>query len=249
MALLSMQGNRSLSSVEGNPTFYDSGSQCRIHLATPQSNPQSWEQHLAGAYESYKTFGVLRALDYEEIADGRSTSLFYLAVDGGGRVVGGVRAQGPYTSADEAHAVVEWDGCEGREAVRQMVEERLPEGVVELKNGWVSPAARRKREVADAISRCIVHTTALLDVRYALGTGADHVLGLWRKSGGVVVDGIPAALYPSNRYSTKLVWWDRMSFAGVAEQNQVVQTYSEWLQIASATGLPNDRIIPSESLR
>ena len=56
----------------------------------------------------------------------------------------------------------------------------------------------------------------LLDVQFAMATAAAYVLDRWRSSGGVVASKIPATPYPDERYRTKMMWWDRSSFANHA---------------------------------
>ncbi|WP_233531115.1 hypothetical protein [Antrihabitans sp. YC2-6] len=227
--------------IDAHPGFFDRRSQCRVRLCTPRRDPEMWRQYLDGALHSYQAYGVVSALEYDRIEDGASTTLFFVVEDSQGAIVGGVRCQGPYTFADEAHAVEEWEGCVGQDAVRQLVADRLDDGVVELKTGWVAPDAKNKSAISDVISRCILHATAIWNVKYAVGTGADHVLPLWRKSGGLPVEEIPAAAYPTDRYRTKLVWWDRETFADVADHGQVLTTLSEWMDLADSIGLPTDR--------
>jgi len=47
------------------------------------------------------------------------------------------------------------------------------------------------------------------------------VVDRWRSSGGVVASRIPAAAYPDDRYRTKMIWWDRSTFAKHAEPEQL----------------------------
>ena len=223
------------------PGFFDTRSQCRVLVATPVGNPDLWSAYLAGAHRNYEAYGVLDALEYDRIKDGSTTSLFFAVVTRSGEMVGGARCQGPYVFAHQAHAVEEWDGCEGQDAVVRSIQEHLAEGVVECKTGWVAADAKNRGAISDVISRCMLHATALWNVRYALGTGADHVLPLWRKSGGVPDDDIPAAAYPTERYRTKLVWWDRYTFADDAEHGQVIAALTEWMELAETTGLPTER--------
>ena len=241
MSQSTVQAKGSVAPALPQPGFFDSRSQCRVVVATPAGDPGLWNAFLAGAYRNYEAYGVLDALEYDRIKDGSTTSLFFVVLTRTGEMVGGARCQGPYVFAKQAHAVEEWDGCEGQDEVLRSVQERLGEGVVECKTGWVAADVKNRGAISDVISRCMLHATALWNVRYALGTGADHVLPLWRKSGGVPVDDIPAAAYPTDRYRTKLVWWDRYTFADDAEHGQVLAALSEWMELAETTGLPIDR--------
>ena len=77
--------------------------------------------------------GSRKALDMDALHSGADTVLFAACVNDAGRVVGGLRARGPFQSADECHALLEWSGQPGQDAVRKMVTDRLPFGVVEMK--------------------------------------------------------------------------------------------------------------------
>ncbi len=100
---------------------------------------------------------------------------------------------------------------------------------------------------------------ALLDVQFCMATAAAYVLERWKSSGGVVAP-IPAAPYPTETYHTKMMWWDRRTFANHGEPDQVAKilaemsnvtqlAYDEWRTVAG----PGDRSltddIPSAGLR
>lgn len=225
----------------GLPCFYDAQSKCRVLIGRPDTDPQLWKRNLAGAHDSYATHGVLAALEYEEIRDGTSTSLFFVVVDDDGEVVGGVRAQGPYRSAEQAHALHEWTDEGPRSMVRHMIASRIPRGVAEMKMGWVAPGVSRSDAIADVLGRCIVHAMAVLGTDYIFCTGAEHVLPRWRRSGGVPVEEIPSAPYPSARYKTKLVWWERETFADHADPAQAVKLLSEWMDLSECLDLSTAR--------
>jgi hypothetical protein len=91
-------------------SWRDTDTDCTIVLAQPDLEPELWEQYLDGAVRSYRKHGVECALDLESFRDGRDTTLFYTALDDSGRMVGGLRAKGPYFGAEESHALVEWEG-------------------------------------------------------------------------------------------------------------------------------------------
>src|ERR1700712_3508720 len=90
--------------------YFDPTSRCRMVIAKPSEHPRLWGDYLTGARASYRRHGVENVLDYERVVDGESTALFFAAVDRHGRVVGGMRAQGPYVVSGQAHALEEWAG-------------------------------------------------------------------------------------------------------------------------------------------
>jgi hypothetical protein len=156
--------------------------------------------------------------------------MFFTVIDDAGRMVGGVRAKGPLRSADDSHAVVEWEGQHGQTLVRNMITDRIPFGILEMKSAWVTDDPDRHRCVSTALARSGFHMMALLDVQFCMATAAAYVLNRWRSSGGVVA-AIPATPYPDERYKTKMMWWNRRDFVNYAEPEQVAKILVETEQL------------------
>src|SRR5690349_20643298 len=116
--------------------WWDRETDCTLVLSTPTAEPALWDDFMDGALRSYRKHGVERAIEPSTLVDPVATSLFLAAIDDAGRVVGGVRAQGPYREAEESHAVVEWAGQDALPLVRKMIDDRLPFAVVEIKTAW-----------------------------------------------------------------------------------------------------------------
>lgn len=191
--------------------------------ATPGSVPDLWQEYLDGALHSYRKHGVECALDLDAIADGQDTAAFYVALGANGRVVGGVRAKGPYLSANESHALAEWAGEPAMADVRTMITDRIPGGVAEVKSAWVGGGHPDGRSLTRVLARSPLHTMALLGVRYVMATSAMHVLAQWRTSGGVIPSHIAPAPYPDARYETRIIWWDAATVYRHAEPEQAVR--------------------------
>ncbi|OBB77751.1 MULTISPECIES: hypothetical protein [Mycolicibacterium] len=219
--------------LDRNPTWFDSASQCTIVLAQPSTEPELWAEYVRGAQLSYHKHGVERALDTGALERGDDTALFCAGINQAGQVVGGVRAKGPYTAVDECHAVVEWDGQPGLTAVRKMVGDRLPFGVVEIKSAWVSDDPEQSRSLTDVLARVPLHSMLLLDAQFAVATAAAYVLNRWLSSGGVLAAKIPATPYPDARYQTKMMWWDRRTYANHADPKQVSTFFAETRQVTA----------------
>ena len=175
-----------------------------------------------------------RALDADALRDGADTIIFAACVNDAGRVVAGLRGRGPYRSAEECHAILEWNGRPGQDAVRKMVTDRLPFGVVEMKTAWVADDPERSRALTSAISRTPLHAMPLLDIQFIVATAAEYVLKRWLSSGGQLASKIPATPYPDHRYQTKLAWWDRSTFANHADPKQLSKFFAEQKQLAAA---------------
>lgn len=212
-------------------SYYDPSAGCHFLVARPSAQPDLWTAYLEGARTSYRRFGVERVLEYEKTRDGKSTTLFFAAVDHDGQVAGGMRVQGPYLHPDQAHAVAEWAGHDGTETLRAEICERIPSGVIEMKTGWVCRDAPRRVELTAALARVFVHSVTLLDVRYALGTVAAHAVRCWQTTGGVVSRTVTPVAYPDERYLTAPMWWDRETYADLAAADQLPRLIDESAQL------------------
>ena len=135
-------------------------------------------------------------------------------------------------SADECHALLEWSGQPGLDAVRKMITDRLPFGVVEMKTAWVTDDPERSRQLTSAISRTPLHAMNLLDIQFIVASAASYVLKRWLSSGGTLASRIPATPYPDHRYQTKLAWWDRSTFANHADPKQLSAFIAEQKELA-----------------
>ncbi|OBI47113.1 hypothetical protein A5706_28840 [Mycobacterium sp. E796] len=166
------------------------------------------------------------ALDIEALRSGADTTMFFAVIDDDGRVVAGVRAKGPLRSAEDAHAVAEWAGQPGDQAVRNMIADRIPSGILEMKSAWAADNSDRKRSLTRAIARSGFHMMVILDSQFCMATAPTTILNRWRSSGGVVA-AIPATPYPDERYRTKMMWWNRRDFFNHAEPDQIAKTVIE----------------------
>jgi hypothetical protein len=204
-----------------NLSVWVSDAQCQLVVSQPALDPTLWNEYLDGALRTYHKHGVESTLDFDAISDGNDTQLFCALVDSGGPVVGGFRVIGPLRSVDDSHAVIEWEGNPGVHAVRKMINDRLPFGVIEMKAGWTGGDSQRRGSIAAALARALFSSIVLLDVQFGMGTAAAHALNRWRSSGGVIAERIPAAAYPDDRYQTKMMWWDRRTVADHADPKQL----------------------------
>ena len=219
-----------------NISWWDSDSSATMVLSTPELDRTLWRDYLAGAERSYERFGVQAALDVAAISDGVDTAMFWAMVDDEGRVIGGVRAKGPLTGADDSHAVVEWAGQPGLPMVRKMIDDRAPFGILEMKSAWTTDARDRARPVSTALARSGFHAMELMGAQFCMATSAPHVLERWGSSGGVIAH-IPAAPYPDERYRTKMMWWDRRTFANYADPEQVSKIIRETSAVSTLSAI------------
>jgi hypothetical protein len=203
---------------------------CTLVVAQPSTDPGLWSEFVAGAHRSYRNRGVEDALEVDVMRTGSDTVMFFAVLDDAGRILAGLRAKGPLLCADDSHAVVEWAGQPSQQAVRDMIDDRVPFGVLEMKSGWVADDTDRDLDLTTPLARSAFHMMALIDVQFCMATAAAYVLNRWRSSGGVV-SSIPATPYPSERYQTKMIWWNRRDFVPHAEPGQVAKILTETSQL------------------
>jgi hypothetical protein len=211
-------------------SWHDADTDCTLVVSQPSVDPALWTEYSLGAQLSYRKHGVECALDVEALHSGADTIMFLAAVNQAGRMVGGVRAKGPLRSANDSHALVEWAGQPGQEAVRNMINDRVPFGVLEMKSAWVTDDPDRNPGITAAVARSVFHMMTLLDVQFCMATAAAYVLNRWRSSGGVIAT-VPATPYPNERYQTKMIWWNRRDFVNYAEPEQVAKILVETKQL------------------
>ncbi|MFC9996046.1 hypothetical protein [Nocardia sp. NPDC127526] len=213
--------------------FADAHSGCFVLICTPRSHPELWQQFMDGALRSYQRFGVEEVLAYDSVVDGLSTSAFVVALDETGKVVAGTRVQGPYQHVDEAHAVTEWAGHPGELALRRVIADRIPEGVVEFKSAWIDHKSEHRGALRNALARTTIHIPQAIGVRYALSTAADTVAEGWRVSGGTVAWWIPSVPYPNDQYATVALWWDMRTYERFAVESQLPLIEAEQAELAA----------------
>jgi hypothetical protein len=239
---------RNFVSLKNSPSCWDPNSECTIVFARPAIERELWIDYVRGACQSYRKHGVEKALDMDALEYGGDTILFAAVVNDAGRVVAGLRARGPYESADECHALLEWRGQHGEDAVRKMVTDRLPFGVAEMKTAWVTDDPERSRQLTSAISRTPLHAMGLLDIQFIVATAATYVLKRWLSSGGQLATKIPPTPYPDLRYETRLAWWDRRTFANHADPKQLSAYFAEQKEL-SAQLVEMDGVVSAGTMR
>ena len=212
--------------------YFDRSSNCQVIIAIPAERPRLWNAYLHGARASYRRHGVENVLDYDTVVDGNSTTLFLSAVNQQGRVVGGMRAQGPYQLSGQAHAIEEWAGRPGSVRLRREIDRRIPDGIIEMKTGWVGDDVDRRPELTAALARFFVHSMSLLDARYAICTVAAHAVKKWQTTGGVVNTRVAPVAYPDQRYLTRLMIWDQQNCCGLTTAEQLQFLVGETAQLA-----------------
>jgi hypothetical protein len=220
--------------------YYDPTSRCWIVIARPSEHRRLWVEYLQGARTSYRGHGVENVLDYDQVVDGHSTTLFFTASTRQGRIVGGMRAQGPYLIPSQAHALAEWAGRPGSAQLQHEIALRIPAGIVEMKTGWVADDVDRRSELTAALARFFIHTMALFGVRYAMCTVAAHAVKRWQSTGGVLNSKVAEVAYPDERYLTRLMLWDKEHYSELADADQLAALRVDAAQLVSSRSLTSD---------
>ncbi|MGA7055321.1 MAG: hypothetical protein WBZ37_29475 [Mycobacterium sp.] len=203
---------------------------CTLVISQPSTDRDLWAEYAAGAQRNYSKHGVECTLDVDALRTGADTVMFCVVIDRAGKIVAGVRAKGPLRSAEDSHAVVEWAGQPGQAAVRDMINDRVPFGILEFKSAWATDDPDRSPGITTAMARIAFPMMAVLDVQFCMATAATYALNRWRSSGGVLA-GIPATPYPDERYQTKMMWWNRSDWVHHAEPDQVAKILTETKQL------------------
>ncbi|NUR32122.1 MAG: hypothetical protein HOV83_40810 [Catenulispora sp.] len=223
--------------------FRDMVSGCVFQVSTPWERPDLWDRFLQGALATYRHFGVESALEYPGVRDDGTTSRFIVGMDTfgglwgdvGGTAVAGVRVLGPYRDLSEVHALRAWAGRPGEREFRRVLAERLAEGVVEVKTGWVD-RVRPGRGLGEAVARCLVHAAGLQSVRYSVLTASAHAITRFVDVGAVVDDAVDSVPYPDQRYRTVPLWLDTHTYQHRASARQAALIADEQDQLGWSVG-------------
>ncbi|MGW0036456.1 hypothetical protein [Gordonia sp. NPDC003376] len=206
----------SLASTHRFRTLLMADSPLSVVIGTPDGEPVLWHRYLQGARDAYTRHGCAAALDYEQTRGGESTAIFCAVLDARGRVVGGLRIQDRLETAASSHALVEWSGQDSQVDLVNEIEERLADGIVEVKSAWVDERSEHAAAVAPRLSRLALVVMQVCGVRYIMATSAEHVLARWVSGGGRVAQAVAPTPYPDERYVTRLMWIDRTTLASDA---------------------------------
>ncbi|WP_439031811.1 hypothetical protein [Gordonia terrae] len=222
----------------------ETGTEYSVIVASPRREPDLWREYLGGADASYNRHGCAAALDYDEVAGGTGTAMFFAVLDHDGRVVGGLRVQPRLEAAAQTHALVEWAGQPGQVQLVNAIEERLQGGIVEVKTAWVDERSPIAGTVAGQLSRLGLVIMELSGVDHMMATAADHVLRRWQSGGGRLDESVPSTPFPDERYRTRLMWWDRARLTDhtTAETWRRMRSEADALQSASQVQRPVVRL-------
>lgn len=218
--------------LDRGPGFTDPASGLRLEAYTPLEHPDLWRAYLDGAEVQYRRHGVEAALRRPLIEDGRRVSLFVLARDEDGAVLGGIRCHGPLAEVDDSAATWEMRQCARLDIIRRTIDEHIPGGLVEVKGAWAHPPGGWARSVSAALGRWHVHFMDWFAAQAAVCTCSDLVAAKWMATGAVAVSKAGTAPYPDERYRTLLLLWERSRVAELASPENLERLAEERLQLS-----------------
>lgn len=214
-------------------SFIDRTTGLRFEAQHPSARPDLWSAYLEGAAREYERYGLENLVDRRALERGDGVSLFFVGVDGTGRVVAGLRCHGPLEGAEASQALAEMASSPEAADHREMVGAATPYGVIEIKGAWREWSGDGNHLVSATLSRCCAHALEWLGSEVALAAVADRMEGLLALSGGRM-QGEHAAAYPSERYRTILIAWRRARYGHDVPPDQAVLLRDEVRQLQQA---------------
>ena len=213
-----------------------------LKVFVPTVRPELWAAYLDGIEEAYTRFGVMRALDLDQLADPASTSLAFLVCDDTGPGAG-LRCHGPLEAPREVVALEEMAASPEIDWFEDYVNELLRTSVVlETKGAWASGGNPDRRALAACASRCNVYALDVFGADHALCTAPLHTRALYESTGATVVEAAGVSAYPDDRYETAPMVWSServMHAADPTEWSGIVRERAS-LRLALATDAPLD---------
>ncbi|MEM9133061.1 MAG: Rv1355c family protein [Actinomycetota bacterium] len=170
----------------------------------PEHSPEAWRNYIAGLVHTYDGWGVGQIVDPRLLED-EGCSLFWLLHDLSGRLVGGIRAEGPFRSIDDYAGVHEMAASPDHARARAELAATVDGGLIEAKGGWSLP---EQPGLGSVLGRCIAHSVWWFDVPVGFCSSALHAQAVWERSGARRQDGVLPAAYPDSDYETSLMIWD-----------------------------------------
>ena len=174
-------------------------------------------------------------MNHEANRSGGPTSLFWVAFDGD-EMVAGMRCCGPLQSSAEASVLSEFATHPKVGRLSELIDQRLPFGVMEIKAVWVQLGRTDHRALSEALTRCYVHAMDWFGARFAVCSASTHALGRWRSSGGRPLEWLTPHPYPDERYRSVILWWDRAQLSDLSDRDQYQAMGDETAQLWLSSG-------------
>jgi hypothetical protein len=224
------------SALDGNyhygASFIDTTTGIRWEAHHPAMRPDRWDQYLNGALAEYQKYGLAHLIDVGSLRRAIGVSMFFVGFDADGRAAGGMRCHGPLDDAEASRALSEMATSSEVDELMQYVRTTVPHGVIECKGAWRSASGDGVHLVAATLGRCVVHALHWLGAEVALGAVAERLQPLSTITGAVMM-GAESAAFPTERYRTVLLAWQRASHGPGTRADQAALIRQENEQLRS----------------
>src|SRR5580658_320843 len=230
--------NRSGPPVRFGAGFDDPRTGLRFEVHHPQERPDLWSKYLDGAESRYRKHGLEPIFDRAALETGAGVSLFWVGFDENGGLAAGMRFHGPLDSTAGSDALKEMATSPEIDDLTSYVEQFIPYGVIEMKGGWGIRKGAGQIGVVRTFGRCLAQTFTILGSEVALISTSDRMKESGLRSGGVMV-GTEGAPYPSERFRTVLLIFQRPRLAAQSEPDDAQLIRIESVELAA--GPPPDR--------
>lgn len=218
-------------------SFIDTTTGLKWEAHHPAIRPDRWDQYLEGAIAEYEKYGLAKLIDLAALRRADGVSMFFISFDHHGDVAGGMRCHGPLDDADASRALSEMATSPEAPQLHQFVRQMLPFGVIECKGAWRADSGDGVHLVAATLGRCVVHALHWLGAEVALGAVADRLQPLSTITGAAMM-GTQSAAFPSERYRTVLLAWERANHGPgtTPDQAALIREESEQLRAGPRAG-------------
>jgi nitroreductase len=222
-------------------SFIDAVTGFRIEAHNPHLRPDRWLAYMAGIDASYRAEGIEGALDPVGLRPASLPSLFFVAIDASGEVVGGIRCHGPLLSVADARVMDELAAHPRIDLLSDLLAARIPYGLVEIKGAWIAKEYQLTG-LRNSLARCCAHAMSWFEVENAVAASSRQLARLWRTTGARTLDDLVAIPYPDERFATVVLWWqrDELAAATAPKQAALIQTEARTLFSRQETAVVND---------
>ena len=204
-------------------------SDIRLFIFNPSDYPYLWTKYLEGLQREYGRIGVDHILDMETLNNPASAAMGVLAIIDG-KIVSGMRFQGPLRKAIEASVYKEMAGGD-QALLKQLLEEWIPEKVVEGKGLWLATKHPARKRILQSMARSSIYGAALLGARYAPGTSPSNISKIHVAIGMKEMPEIGCVAYPNDDFNTTFGFYDLQKvFDFCTDQNRILLR-RDWQQI------------------
>jgi molybdopterin/thiamine biosynthesis adenylyltransferase len=182
-------------------SYLDPAVSLRFVAYNPVLFEDKWRLYVAGLDASYKNHAVSAAAATEILSNKADTSVFFLAEDAQGNVMGGIRFIGPLKDATLSTTRQEMQLSPELPDLIRAIEGHLEEGIIEIKGLWAKGASITGASLAAALIRTVRPAMDLAGTHHAYASYAKHIADSVDTCGGQDFYLCPVP-YPDERYST-----------------------------------------------